>query len=95
LDAIQPVKKTNLPGLRDILQPAAKKIIALENKQQEAVIDNITYVCNYNDLFPLKDKNRENTYEKWWTPELSYDPDWLLNGTDIHMWVVCMHNDSH
>jgi len=32
---MQPVKKTNLPDSKDILQPAAKKIIALENKQQK------------------------------------------------------------
>jgi len=52
----------------------------------EVVVDGTTYVCNYNDLLPLKDKNGESTYEKnGWTPESSYDPDWLMKGTDVHM----------
>ncbi|KAA0004325.1 MAG: hypothetical protein FE043_00895 [Thermoplasmata archaeon] len=52
----------------------------------EVIIDGATYICNYNSLLPLEDKKGESTYEKnGWTPESSYDPNWFLNGTDIHM----------
>lgn len=52
----------------------------------EVKIYNVVYICDYNTLTPKKDINNINTYMKWGVSLAdSYDPNWLINGTDRHM----------
>jgi len=62
------------------------KINSIGHSAGEVKINDEVYIINYNSLMPKKDIYGEDTYKKMgWILGESYDPNWLVNGTDRHM----------